>query len=97
MSTLTEKKSKTTVTEPPKYAVFLINDHYTTFDFVVQVLTAVFNKSIPEAVKITNDVHHRGRGACGLYDKHIAETKMHQANDMARQAGFPLKCTMEPA
>ncbi len=95
MSTLTEKKSKTTVTEPPKYAVYLINDHYTTFDFVVLVLTSVFNKSVPEAVMITTDVHHKGRGACGLYDKQIAETKVTQANAMARQAGYPLKCTME--
>ena len=97
MSTLTEKKSKTAVTEPPKYAVFLINDRYTTFDFVVQVLTTVFNKSVPEAVMITNDVHHQGRGSCGLYDKQIAEMKVQQANAMARQAGFPLKCTLEQA
>jgi ATP-dependent Clp protease adaptor protein ClpS len=95
MSTLTEKKSKTTVAEPPKYVVYLINDHYTTFDFVVQVLTTVFHKSIPEAVTITNDVHHKGRGSCGTYDKQIAETKVNQANSMARKAGFPLKCTME--
>lgn len=95
MSTLTEKKSKTTVTEPPKYAVFLINDHYTTFDFVVQVLTTIFSKSIPEAVMITNDVHHQGRGVCGLFDKQIAETKVLQANAMARKSGFPLKCTLE--
>jgi ATP-dependent Clp protease adaptor protein ClpS len=46
---------------------------------------------------ITNDVHHQGRGTCGLYDKQIAETKVQQANAMARQAGFPLKCTLEQA
>lgn len=97
MSTLTQRKTSTTVTEPPQYAVHLINDHYTTFDFVVQVLTTVFGKSVPEAVKITNDVHHKGRGVCGIYDRQIAETKVDQANGMARQAGYPLKCTMEPA
>lgn len=97
MATLTERKTRTTVTEPPKYAVILINDHYTTFDFVVKVLTAVFNKSVPEAVKITNDVHHKGRGICGLYDRQIAEMKVDQANAMAHQSGYPLKCTMEPA
>ncbi len=97
MSTQTVRQVRTRVVEPPRYAVFLINDHYTTFDFVVQVLTSVFRKTVPEAVAITNDVHHKGRGICGYYDRQIAETKVQQANAMARQAGFPLKCDLEPA
>jgi ATP-dependent Clp protease adaptor protein ClpS len=85
------------VKEPPRYAVILLNDNYSTFDFVVKVLMQVFRKSVSEAVRITNDVHYKGRGACGYYSREIAETKIEQVEVMSQQEGFPLKCTMEKA
>lgn len=95
--TTTRKKEKQKVDEPPLYKVILLNDDYTTFDFVVSILTGVFGKSVPDAVKITNDVHRKGSGLCGIYTRDIAETKVDQVINSSKQAGFPLRCTMEEA
>jgi ATP-dependent Clp protease adaptor protein ClpS len=81
--------------EPPKYKVILLNDDYTTFDFVIQVLVVVFKKPQIEAVQITMDVHKRGHGLCGIYTKEIAETKVATVHQMSETAGFPLRCVME--
>jgi ATP-dependent Clp protease adaptor protein ClpS len=81
--------------EPPKYKVILLNDDYTTFDFVIGVLIQVFKKPEIEAVQITMDVHKRGYGLCGIYTKEIAETKVGTVHEMSEAAGFPLRCIME--
>ena len=81
--------------EPPKYKVILLNDDYTTFDFVINVLVVVFKKPHLEAVRITMDVHKRGYGLCGVYTKEIAETKVATVHQMSESAGFPLRCVME--
>ncbi|MCC5927205.1 MAG: ATP-dependent Clp protease adaptor ClpS [Bacteroidetes bacterium] len=92
---LLAEKTTQKLQEPPKYAVILLNDNYSTFDFVVKVLMVVFKKSITDAIKITNDVHHKGRGACGYYSREIAETKIAQVEAMSEAEGYPLKCIME--
>lgn len=91
----TRPDQKTEIDPPKKYRVLLINDDYTTFDFVVKVLVNIFKKSVPEAVKITNDVHKKGSGTCGIYPYDIAETKVEMVNRAGREAGFPLRCEME--
>jgi ATP-dependent Clp protease adaptor protein ClpS len=82
-------------TEPPMYKVLLHNDDYTTKDFVVRILIAVFNKSIDEATSLMWHVHRNGSGVCGVYPYEMAETKVSQATTAARENGFPLKTTME--
>jgi ATP-dependent Clp protease adaptor protein ClpS len=81
--------------EPPLYRVLLLNDDYTTMDFVVEVLKYVFQKSEEDANQIMLNVHHKGVGVCGLYPFEIAETKVDMVDGLARERGFPLKCTME--
>lgn len=81
--------------EPPKYAVFLHNDDYTTMEFVVEVLKRFFNKTGDEAVAIMLEVHERGKGVAGIYTHEIAETKVLQVENEAQAKGFPLACTME--
>jgi ATP-dependent Clp protease adaptor protein ClpS len=81
--------------EPPFYKVLLLNDDYTTMDFVVEVLRYVFHKSIEDATKIMLNVHHNGVGLCGIYPHDIAETKVNLVAALARERGFPLKCTLE--
>ncbi|MCM2323436.1 MAG: ATP-dependent Clp protease adapter ClpS [Oligoflexia bacterium] len=83
--------------EPPKYAVLLHNDDYTTMEFVTEVLQAFFKKSQAEAVQIMLRVHQQGRGVAGIYGRDIAETKAVQVNEYARARGYPLLCTAEPA
>lgn len=81
--------------EPPLYRVLLLNDDYTTMDFVVEVLKYVFQKSEEDANQIMLNVHQKGVGVCGLYPFEIAETKVDMVEGLARERGFPLKCTME--
>lgn len=95
--TTTQKKEKEKVDEPPLYKVILLNDDYTTFDFVVSILTGIFGKSVPEAINITNDVHRKGSGVCGVFSRDIAETKIDLVTRNSKRAGFPLRCTMEEA
>ena len=83
------------VTEPPRYRVLLHNDNYTTMEFVVEVLIFVFNKSAEQAARIMLNVHHNGIGICGIFPFHIAESKVDAVQTLARDRGFPLKCTME--
>lgn len=81
--------------EPPLYKIILLNDNYTTMDFVVDVIKTIFHKSPGEATKIMLDVHRKGRGFVGLYPLDIARTKIAQVESMARTADFPLECTLE--
>jgi len=83
------------VAEPPMYRVMLLNDDYTTMEFVVEVLVYVFQKSSEEAMQIMLNVHRSGVGVCGIYPYEIAETKVDTVEALARENGFPLKCIME--
>jgi ATP-dependent Clp protease adaptor protein ClpS len=91
--TETEKK----VERPKLYKVILHNDDYTTMEFVVQVLQAVFHKSLAEATQIMLHVHKKGIGVCGVYTYEVAETKVAQVLALAKAHEFPLQCTMEEA
>ncbi len=82
--------------EPPKrYAVLLHNDHFTTMEFVIEILMTIFHKSEQEAFEITLAVHHEEVGVAGVYTSEIAETKVAEVHAQARAAGFPLRCSME--
>ena len=89
------EKIEDKTTEPPMYKVLLHNDDYTTKAFVVEVLTAIFNKSIAEATDLMWQVHRNGVGVCGVYPYEMAETKINLVTTVARENGFPLKSTME--
>lgn len=80
---------------PKKYKVYILNDNYTSMDFVVEILTNVFYKSAQEAESIMLEVHKKDRGLCGVYTHEIAETKVNQVKKSAKSNGFPLKATME--
>lgn len=81
--------------EPKKYRVNLLNDDFSTMDFVIEVLMKVFRKSLDESEKIMLDVHNNGSAICGVYTHEIAFTKVAQVKTMARKAGFPLKAVAQ--
>jgi ATP-dependent Clp protease adaptor protein ClpS len=83
--------------EPKMYRVILHNDHYTTMDFVVEVLMKIFHMPAAQATQIMLDVHKKGIGVCGVYTFDIAVTKVSQVIQMARARAFPLKCSYEEA
>lgn len=97
MSIKTEYQSGTelSIALPKKYKVFLLNDDYTSMDFVVDILMNIFHKNYNQAEIIMLDIHKRGQGLCGVYSFEIAETKVMQVHKLAREQGFPLKASME--
>jgi ATP-dependent Clp protease adaptor protein ClpS len=90
-------REKPRLQEPRLYRVILHNDDYTTTDFVVKVIMAVFHKPAAEATKVMLDVHRKGRGIVGVYTRDIALTRVSQVHAMARQAEFPLRASCEEA
>ncbi|WP_345981088.1 ATP-dependent Clp protease adaptor ClpS [Sulfurimonas sp. HSL3-2] len=80
---------------PKRYKVLLLNDDYTSMDFVIDILMNVFHKSYQQAEVIMLEIHRTERGLCGVYSYEIAETKVMQVHKLAREQGFPLKATME--
>ena len=86
---------ETDIREPKMYKVLLHNDDYTTMEFVVEILMYVFNKSPESAAKIMLNVHQKGIGVCGSYPHEIAETKVDTVHNLARESGYPLRCSME--
>lgn len=90
---LTRTKAKPQ--KPSMYKVLLLNDDFTPMDFVVHVLERFFSKNIQEATEIMMNVHRKGVGVCGVYTYEVAETKVSQVLDCARQHEHPLQCTLE--
>jgi ATP-dependent Clp protease adaptor protein ClpS len=91
------EKPKAVSKRPKLFHVVLLNDDYTTMEFVVHVLENVFDKGPAEAYRIMMEVHTRGRGVCGAYTYEVAETKVETVHEMARIEGFPLKAGIEEA
>jgi ATP-dependent Clp protease adaptor protein ClpS len=81
--------------EPEMYKVLLLNDDYSTMDFVIHVLESVFQKSPAEAYRIMIQVHTQGMGLAGIYPWEVAETKVATVTEMAKDAGFPLRAMIE--
>ena len=96
---LNKSKEKTTpkIQEPEEYRVVLLNDNYTTMEFVVEILMVIFHKNMGDANRIMLDVHKKGKGTVGLYPWDIAATKVEQVHVAARENQFPLRCIVEPA
>jgi len=88
-------KTRPKTKRPSLYKVLLLNDDYTPMDFVVYVLERFFNKPREEATRIMLHVHQKGVGVCGVYTYEVAETKVAQVMNFARQHQHPLQCTME--
>ncbi len=81
--------------EPELYKVVMLNDNYTTMEFVVEILIDIFGKTEAEARKIMLAVHKQGRGVAGTYVYDIALSKVEQVERKAKSKGFPLKCVVE--
>ncbi|MDP6952174.1 MAG: ATP-dependent Clp protease adapter ClpS [Alphaproteobacteria bacterium] len=91
LATRTKPKTK----KPSMYKVLMLNDDYTPMEFVVYVLERFFHLSREQATRIMLHVHQRGVGICGVYSYEVAETKVTQVMDFARQNQHPLQCTLE--
>lgn len=83
------------IKKPKMYQVLLHNDNYTTMEFVVSILVNIFRRSIEQATAIMLSVHKKGVGIAGTYTRELAETKVTTTHILARDAGFPLRCTLQ--
>ena len=88
-------KARPKTRKPAMYKVLMLNDDYTPMEFVVHVLERFFQKNREEATRIMLHVHRRGVGVCGVFTYEVAETKVTQVMDLARQNQHPLQCTIE--
>lgn len=93
LATRTRAKPK----KPSQFKVLMLNDDYTPMEFVVMVLKRFFNMDLDQATRVMLHVHQRGVGVCGIFPYEIAETKVNQVMDFARQNQHPLQCTLEKA
>ena len=90
-------KTRTKTKKPSMYKVLMLNDDYTPMEFVILVLERFFSKSHEESTQIMLHVHQKGVGVCGVFTYEVAETKVQQVMDLARQHQHPLQCTLEKA
>lgn len=90
-----EVKERQKTRKPSLYKVVLLNDDYTSMDFVVYVLESIFHKSVVEATRVMLHVHKKGAGVAGVYTREIAGAKVDAVHELARENEFPLRCMME--
>jgi len=90
-----ENQTELLIREPKRFAVFMLNDDYTTWEFCIRIICTVFHKSVEEADAITHDIHTKGKGLCGVYNYELAETKASLVQQQARKEGFPMRCSVE--
>ena len=88
-------KTRTRTAKPALYKVLMLNDDYTPMEFVVLTLQRYFKMTIEDATRVMLSVHQRGVGICGIFTYEVAETKVNQVIDFAREHNHPLQCTME--
>jgi ATP-dependent Clp protease adaptor protein ClpS len=88
-------RTKTKTKKPSLYRVLILNDDYTPMEFVIHILERFFQKDREAATRIMLHVHNHGVGECGVYTFEVAETKVTQVMDFARQNQHPLQCVME--
>ncbi len=90
-------KTRTKPKKPNQYKVLLLNDDYTPMEFVVMVLKRFFSMDMEDATRVMLHVHQKGVGVCGVFTYEVAETKVNQVMDFAREHQHPLQCTLEKA
>jgi len=92
-----KERVQTKKQEPKRFKVLLLNDDYTTMEFVMHVLETLFQKSSAEAYRVMMQVHLNGSGIAGVYPWEVAETKVDEVTSMARAAEYPLRAAIEEA
>jgi len=94
---IVKERTKTHKKDPAQFKVVLLNDDYTTMEFVIHILETVFQQSPAEAYRVMMHVHVNGKGIAGVYPWEVADTKVTTVTSMARESGFPLRAALEEA
>jgi len=88
--TTVDNTTDSQIKEPSKYKVVILNDDYTTVEFVILLLVRIFRHNTDSAIRITQQIHDEGAGVAGIYTHEIAEQKVIDATDLSRANNFPL-------
>lgn len=96
VDSITKDVAREDYDQPPRFRVVMYNDNYTTIEFVVYVLMTVFHKDFATAESLTWTIHRSGRAVVGVYNRQLAESRCDKAMLLARRAGYPLLCEVEP-
>lgn len=91
----TKTLTKTNLKKPTLYKVLMLNDDFTPMNFVIYTLETIFRKTTENAVSIMLKIHHNGIGICGIFTYEVAETKVMQVMNLAKQHQYPLQCLLE--
>ncbi|KGE73639.1 ATP-dependent Clp protease adapter ClpS [Spirochaeta lutea] len=92
---ITKEKTEHRIKTPDQYRVILLNDDFTTMEFVIQVLVQIFQKNAVEATKIMLAVHEQGQGVVGIYSYDVAYSRAKKVEELAREHEYPLRCRVE--
>ena len=92
-----DTKTRAKPKKPSQFKVLMLNDDYTPMEFVVMCLKRFFQMDLEQATRVMLHVHQKGVGVCGIFPYEIAETKVNQVMDFAKQNQHPLQCTLEKA
>ena len=79
---------------PNQFEVILLNDDYTSMEFVVEVLKKFFHKEFLAAEAIMLKIHIDGEAVCGTYSYDVAQTKVSQVLAYSRKNDQPLMCVL---
>jgi len=77
---------------PKRFQVIILNDDFTTMEFVVVVLMKFFSKSQKVANSLMLKIHIEGEAVCGEYSHDVAQTKVTQVIEFSRKNEQPLMC-----
>lgn len=94
MTSVTTQNSKSKLKNPNQFQVLLLNDDWTTMEFVIEILEKIFFKSYDQAYELMMIIHTKGQGVCGIYSFDIAETKVKQVLEYAKYHSQPLMCIL---
>ena len=92
-----KEKTRSRIREPRQYNVIMINDDFTTMEFVVNILVDIFHKDQVSAEAIMLGVHKNGQAVVGKYPYDVAVTRVNNALARAKEAGYPFRMTVEEA
>jgi len=92
---LIKTKLKRKKKKPIFYKIIMLNDDFTTMEFVVSVLQHYFNMNYLIASQTMLKIHNEGNAVCGIYPKDVAETKVIEVTEIARMKGYPLRCILK--
>jgi len=92
---LTNLNVREKIKKPNFLKLVLLNDDFTTMEFVVKILKMFLNKTHNDAIELMLKVHNSGSAVCGTFPEDIAKTIQEKIHNYSRINKQPLKCIIK--